>query len=57
MNVDIKTEQLGDGAYVIALAGEVDHYTAPEFKQHVLEVIENGAKRVDCDFCETTFID
>jgi len=24
MNFDIKTEQLGDDAYVIALAGEVD---------------------------------
>ena len=30
MNFDIKTEQV-DGAYVIALAGEVDLYTAPEF--------------------------
>ena len=30
MNFDIKTEQLGDDAYVISLAGEVDLYTAPE---------------------------
>ena len=44
MNFDIKTEQLGDDAYVISLAGEVDLYTAPEFKQQLLEVIGQGAK-------------
>ena len=44
MNFDIKTEQLGDDAYVISLAGEVDLYTAPEFKQQLLEVIGQGGK-------------
>jgi anti-sigma B factor antagonist len=57
MNFDIKTEQLGDDAYVIALAGEVDLYTAPEFKQQLLEVIGQGAKNVIVDFSSTTFID
>ena len=44
MNFDIKTEQLSDDAYVISLAGEVDLYTAPEFKQQLLEVIGQGAQ-------------
>ena len=57
MNFDIKTEQLGDSAYVISLAGEVDLYTAPEFKQQLLEVINQGAKEVVVDFSNTTFID
>jgi anti-sigma B factor antagonist len=57
MNFDIKTEQTGDGTYVIALAGEVDLYTAPEFKQQLLEVIGQGARHVVVDFTETTFID
>ncbi|TML61708.1 MAG: STAS domain-containing protein [Actinobacteria bacterium] len=57
MNFDIKTEQLGDDAYVIALAGEVDLYTAPEFKQQLLEVIGQGGKQVIVDFSDTTFID
>src|ERR1041385_1935053 len=57
MNFDIKTEELGDGAYVISLAGEVDLYTAPEFKQQLLEVIGQGAKNVVVDFSQTTFID
>jgi anti-sigma B factor antagonist len=57
MNFDIKTEQLGDDAYVISLAGEVDLYTAPEFKQQLLEVIGQGGKQVVVDFSGTTFID
>ena len=57
MNFDIKTDDLGDNAYVIALTGEVDLYTAPEFKQKLLEVIGQGGKDVIVDFTDTTFID
>ena len=57
MNFEIKTEELGDDAYVISLAGEVDLYTAPEFKQQLLDVISQGAKHVIVDFSNTTFID
>src|SRR6476619_4135459 len=57
MNFDIKTEQLSGDAYVISLAGEVDLYTAPEFKQQLLEVIGQGGKQVIVDFSNTTFID
>ena len=56
MNFDIKTERAGD-AHVIALSGEVDLYTAPEFKQQLLEVIGQGATHVVVDFSDTTFID
>ena len=57
MNFDIKTEHLGDSSYVISLAGEVDLYTAPEFKQQLLDAIAQGAKHVVVDFSDTTFID
>ena len=57
MNFDIKTQHLADDAYVIALAGEVDLYTAPEFKQQLLDVIGRGAREVIVDFSKTTFID
>jgi anti-sigma B factor antagonist len=57
MNFDIKTEQAGADAYVIALSGEVDLYTAPEFKQQLSDHIGNGAKEVVVDFSSTTFID
>jgi anti-sigma B factor antagonist len=57
MNFDIKTEELSGDAYMISLSGEVDLYTAPEFKQQLLDVIGKGAKEVVVDFSETTFID
>ena len=57
MNFDIKTEQLGNDTALISLAGEVDLYTAPEFKQQLLEVIGQGGKQVIVDFSNTTFID
>ena len=57
MNFDVNTEQVTDGVYVISLVGEVDLYTAPEFKQQLLDVISKGAKDVVVDFSNTTFID
>ncbi|MFN2466572.1 MAG: STAS domain-containing protein, partial [Gaiellaceae bacterium] len=57
MNFKIETEQLREGVYVISLGGEVDLYTAPEFKQQLLDVIEQGAAHVVVDLTGTTFID
>ena len=57
MNFDIATEQLPGGAHVVSLTGEVDLYTAPEFKQQLLDVIAQGAREVIVDFSGTTFID
>jgi anti-sigma B factor antagonist len=57
MNFDIKTEHAGGDVYVIALTGEIDLYTAPEFKQQLLDVIEKGGKQVVVDLTDTTFID
>jgi anti-sigma B factor antagonist len=57
MNFDIKTEQVDDTTHVISLAGEVDLYTAPDFKQQLLEVIGGGSKNVVVDFTNATFID
>jgi anti-sigma B factor antagonist len=57
MNFDVKTEKLSEGQYVISLSGEVDLYTAPEFKQQLLEVIEQGGRDVIVDLSNTTFID
>ena len=57
MSFDVKTEKLDGDSYVIALAGEVDLYTAPEFKQQLLDAIATGAKYVVVDFSDTTFID
>jgi anti-sigma B factor antagonist len=57
MNFDINTERLDDGTAVLTLAGEVDLYTAPDFKQQLLEVISDGSRNVIVDFTKATFID
>ena len=57
MNFDVQTEKVDDSTYVIALGGEVDLYTAPEFKQQLLDVIAKDARDVVVDFTNTTFID
>ena len=57
MHFDMKTEQLSETAYVVSLSGEVDLYTAPEFKQQLLEVIAQGGRQVVVDFTDATFID
>jgi anti-sigma B factor antagonist len=57
VNFAVTTEQLNGDAHVISLSGEVDLYTAPEFKQKLLDVIAGGARSVIVDFTDTTFID
>ena len=57
MNFDVQPEKVDDSTYVIALGGEVELYTAPEFKQQLLDVIAKDAKDVVVDFTRTTFID
>jgi anti-sigma B factor antagonist len=57
VNFDVNTEKVDESTYVISLTGEVDLYTAPEFKQQLLDVISEGGKDVVVDFSDTTFID
>ena len=57
MNFHIDDESIDAETHVIELGGEVDLYTAPEFKAHLLNVIGKGAKQVIVDFTDTTFID
>jgi anti-sigma B factor antagonist len=57
VNFDINAERAEGNVWVIALSGEVDLYTAPEFKETLLDVIGQGAKHVVVDLTDTTFID
>jgi anti-sigma B factor antagonist len=57
MNFETKAERAAGDVWIIALAGEVDLYTAPEFKQQLLDVIDQGATHVIVDLTDTTFID
>jgi anti-sigma B factor antagonist len=42
---------------VVTLAGEVDLYTAPEFREVLLRGIDQGARHVIVDLSSVTFID
>ena len=57
MNFDSKAERAAGDVWVIAFTGEVDLYTAPEFKEQLLDVIAQGATHVVVDLTDTTFID
>jgi len=57
MNFSAQTERVGDGACVIAVSGEADLYTSPEFKRHVTEAIAGGIRSIVVDLTEATFID
>jgi anti-sigma B factor antagonist len=57
VNFRVESTQLRGDAALVALAGEVDLYTAPELKRELLQVIEAGAKTVIVDLTDTTFVD
>jgi len=56
VKLSIATERAGSDAYVIALSGELDLYSCPEFKDELLRVIAAGTRHVVIDLAATTFI-
>jgi anti-sigma B factor antagonist len=59
MGIDFEIEErrVSPDAHVVAVFGEIDLFTAPEFKQAILAAIDAGADRVVVDLTEVTFID
>lgn len=57
METSIRTRQIGSATYRIALTGEFDTYTAPEFRHDLHACIEHGATEVIVDLSGATFID
>ena len=57
MNFQISDTAIDDTTHVIELGGEVDLYTAPEFKERMVQVIEEGKQHVIVDLSKATFID
>lgn len=56
MELEITTERT-DGVCVMALAGEVDIYTAPRLKESLVEHIESGCVDILVDLERVGFID
>jgi anti-sigma B factor antagonist len=57
MEASVRTRQIGSATYRIALAGEFDMCTAPEFRHDLHACIEHGASEVIVDLSATTCID
>ena len=57
MNFQISDEEINSDTHLIELGGEVDLYTAPEFKERMVQVIEAGKNHVVVDLSNATFID
>jgi len=53
----VSGERLGDDLGVVVLAGEVDIFTAPQFKECLLGLIDEGVTRLVVDLSAVTFID
>jgi len=53
----ITDRRVGADTHVVSVRGEVDLFTAPEFKQRVTAPIAAGVDRVIVDLTETAFID
>jgi anti-sigma B factor antagonist len=57
VNFHIQDQEVDADTHVIELGGEIDLYTAPEFKQRMSEIIEEGKTRIVVDLSQATFID
>jgi anti-sigma B factor antagonist len=53
----VELEKHGDSAAVVILEGEIDIYSAPRFKEILLEGIDEGANHIIVDLSKVTFID
>ena len=53
----ITDRQADNDTHVVAVKGEIDLFTAPEFKQRVTAPIDAGRTLVIVDLTETTFVD
>jgi anti-sigma B factor antagonist len=57
MAFSIEDRIVGDETHVVAVTGEIDLFTAPEFKQRLSAPIDAGRRHVIVDLTQTTFID
>jgi anti-sigma B factor antagonist len=53
----VSSERQGDELGVVSLSGEVDIFTAPQFKECLVEMLDSGVRRLVIDFSGVTFID
>lgn len=57
MTLGIETEQRGDGVVVVIVHGEVDIRTAPELRDCLAQLLDDGTRRVVLDLGDVDFLD
>ena len=57
IDFEIVDRKVDDDTHVIAVSGEIDLFTAPEFKQRMSAPIDEGRSNLIVDLSATTFID
>jgi len=53
----IEDRPIDDDTHLVAVSGEIDLFTAPEFKQRMSAPIDAGRSQLVVDLSATTFID
>jgi anti-sigma B factor antagonist len=57
IDFEIEDRKVDDETHIVAVSGEIDLFTAPEFKQRMSAPIDAGRSNVVVDLSRTTFID
>jgi anti-sigma B factor antagonist len=53
----VEDSEIDATTHVVEVTGELDLYSAPELKMHVLQAIDAGKTRIVVDLTKSTFID
>ena len=57
MNLTISTRSIDDKTCLIDLEGEVDVYTAPQLKQKIIELLDQGVRHVTVNLTAVDYLD
>ena len=57
VDFEIADRKVDDDTHLVAVSGEIDLFTAPEFKQRMSAPIDAGRTHLVVDLSATTFID
>jgi anti-sigma B factor antagonist len=57
VDFEIVDRKVDDDTHVVSVTGEIDLFTAPEFKQRMSSPIDEGRSHLVVDLSATTFID
>jgi len=57
IDFEIDDRKVDDDTHIVTVSGEIDLFTAPEFKQRMSAPIDAGRSHLVVDLSRTTFID